>query len=249
MAEIGVELARSEMQHRTVCGSVIGWMNMYIKKAITALHSVCAACRDRGMRQGLLELKGKLWHRSRSVLYVKQVGAEVLLPDGIRIVTVTTSERQRVMPDIIAAGAGSDIRFFDSGAICYLAYKDNHSVGLGWLFRDSYLLRKVLSRTHEKATALYPNNQSPITNNRPPGAAYLAGFHVLDSARGQGLYPLLLNTMCRDAAASGRTSYVDVSPDNRASIRGLEKAGFRRVGELRTLTIAGIIIQCHLQRD
>ena len=222
---------------------------MYINKAITALHSVYAACLDRGVRQGLLELKGKLWRRSCSILYVKRGGVDGPVPDGIRMVTVSPENCQAFLPDILAAGAGRDIRFFDSGAICYLAYKNNHPVGLGWLFHDSYIMRKVLGHTHGKTTALYPNNQSPITNHRPLRGAYLAGFHVVDSARGQGLYPLLLNTMCRDAAVSGLTSYVDVSPDNRASIRGIEKAGFRIVGELRILAVIGIIIQCKLRSD
>jgi GNAT superfamily N-acetyltransferase len=225
-------------------------MSRYFYKVIGVLRSVGVSCRDRGIRHGLRELKGKLWHRSCSILYVKQGGVEpVVVPEGIRIVTITAEKSQAFLSDILAAGAGSDIRFFDSGAICYLAYKNNHPVGLGWLFRDSYLLRKLLVNGYELSVIRNANNQQPVTNNRPRAGAYLAGFHVIDSARGQGIYPLLLNVMSREVGVQGMASYVDVAPGNQASIRGIEKAGFRRVGELRTVAVAGVIIRCKIEED
>jgi hypothetical protein len=235
----------------------------YFHKVVLALRSVLASCRTQGVGAGLRELKGKLWHRSCSILYVKQGGVEpVVVPEGIRIVTITAEKSQAFLPDILAAGAGSDIRFFDSGAICYLAYQHEQPVGLGWLFRDSYLLRKLLVNGYELSVIRNANNQPyfarqnratqgrhPATNNRPRAGAYLAGFHVIDSARGQGMYPLLLNVMSREGAVQGMASYVDVAPGNQASIRGIEKAGFRRVGELRTVAVAGVIIRCKIEED
>jgi hypothetical protein len=233
-------------------------MSRYFYKVIGVLRSVGVSCRDRGLRQGLRELMGKLWHRSCSILYVKQGGLEpVVVPEGVRIVLITAENSQAFLSDILAAGAGSDIRFFDAGATCYLAYKNNHPVGLGWLFHDSKLLRKLLVNGYELSVIRNANNQPyfarqnratqgrhPATNNRPRAGAYLAGFHVIDSARGQGIYPLLLSVMSREVAVQGMASYVDAAPGNQASIRGIEKAGFHRVGELRTMAVAGVIIRC-----
>jgi hypothetical protein len=238
-------------------------VNRYCHKACSALGSVYTSCLEKGVWVGLGELRGKLWHRSCSILYMKKGGGEIVIPESIRIVTVTTAERQAFQPDILAAGAGSDVRFFDSGATCYLAYQDIRPVGLGWMFRDSYLLKKVIGyrlsvignttnnqqRMTDNRPEGVPNNQQPTTKNSPPKGAYLAGFHVVEAARGQGLYPLLLNVMSCDAAVQGMASYVDVAPGNQASLRGIEKAGFGRVGELRTVAVAGMIIRCEIEED
>jgi RimJ/RimL family protein N-acetyltransferase len=59
---------------------------------------------------------------------------------------------------------------------------------------------------------------------------------TLPAFRGQGLYPLLLNEACRHLAAQGhRRAIVTCAPDNLASIRGIEKAGFRKVKTLYSL--------------
>jgi len=224
---------------------------MYFHKVIIALRSVYAACRSKGVRVGLLELKNKLWHRSCSLLYVRCGGADVVMPESIRIRTIIADERQMALSDILAAGAGTDIRFFDSGAICYLAYQNDQPVGLGWMFRDSYLLQKILASAASSPLEGEDRGEGfftpvPASNSSVQMSVYLAGFHVIESARGQGIYPLLLNVMCRDAMACGATCYVDVASGNQASIRGIEKAGFLRVGELRTAVIAGIIIRCKI---
>jgi GNAT superfamily N-acetyltransferase len=62
---------------------------------------------------------------------------------------------------------------------------------------------------------------------------------VTDPAfRGQGLYPLLLQASCARLAAQGhRRVIITCAPDNAASMRGIEKAGFRRVKTLYSLIL------------
>lgn len=59
---------------------------------------------------------------------------------------------------------------------------------------------------------------------------------TLPAYRGQGIYPRLLRATCRHLAAQGyRRAIITCAPDNIASVRGIEKAGFRRVKTLHSL--------------
>ena len=56
--------------------------------------------------------------------------------------------------------------------------------------------------------------------------------------RGQGLYPQLLGIACHHLAGQGhRRAIITCAPDNVASVRGIEKAGFKRVKTLRSLVL------------
>ena len=56
--------------------------------------------------------------------------------------------------------------------------------------------------------------------------------------RGQGLYPLVLRASLQHLAAQGFSrAIITCAPDNIASVRGIEKAGFRRVKTIHSLII------------
>ena len=56
--------------------------------------------------------------------------------------------------------------------------------------------------------------------------------------RGHGLYPQLLVVMCQHLARQGHDrAIITCAPDNMASVRGIEKAGFRRVKTLHSLIL------------
>ena len=57
---------------------------------------------------------------------------------------------------------------------------------------------------------------------------------TLPAARGRGCYPQLIRHMCGVLRGEGvRRFYIDAEPHNRASLRGIAKAGFRPVATLR----------------
>ena len=57
--------------------------------------------------------------------------------------------------------------------------------------------------------------------------------------RGRGYYPRLLRAACRRLADEGyQRVIITCAPDNQASVRGIEKAGFRRVRTLSSLVVA-----------
>jgi hypothetical protein len=66
----------------------------------------------------------------------------------------------------------------------------------------------------------------------PPDARYLWDFATAPAWRGRGFYPLLLQTiMARETEPT--QFWIGHEQDNRASQRGILKAGFRAVGQLR----------------
>ena len=57
--------------------------------------------------------------------------------------------------------------------------------------------------------------------------------------RGRGYYPRLLRAACRRLADEGyQRVIITCAPDNRASVRGIEKAGFRQAKTLSSLVLA-----------
>ena len=62
--------------------------------------------------------------------------------------------------------------------------------------------------------------------------------------RGNGIYPYALSCLLKDLKSRHITDkvYALVSPKNKASIRGLEKAGFQRLGHLKGTRHLGLFI-------
>lgn len=53
--------------------------------------------------------------------------------------------------------------------------------------------------------------------------------------RGRSIYPFVINRMAVDALGAGSTEvFIIVGTDNASSIRGIEKAGFRKMARIRT---------------
>ena len=58
----------------------------------------------------------------------------------------------------------------------------------------------------------------------------------------------MLQRMRRDWCAAGARAVVETDRDNEASQRGLEKAGFRCIGEVRTTVLCGVLLACRCSR-
>lgn len=61
---------------------------------------------------------------------------------------------------------------------------------------------------------------------------------TLPAWRGRGLYPRLLVATCQHLVAQGHSrAIITCAPDNLASVRGIERAGFRRIRTVRSLVV------------
>lgn len=61
------------------------------------------------------------------------------------------------------------------------------------------------------------------------------------AARGKGIYPNVINTIKKAIKRKGiKRIFMSVLPDNTASIKGIEKAGFFLVGRVRFVKVFGI---------
>lgn len=108
---------------------------------------------------------------------------------------------------------------------CYAAFVDGHLAHQSWLRRDVLLpCRFGFSRS------------TPVIGDSRTEEAY----------RGRGIYPQVLARILADRRLSGTTeampaTFILVAPDNDASVRGIERAGFRRTARLQGWRIGGLI--------
>ncbi len=71
---------------------------------------------------------------------------------------------------------------------------------------------------------------------------------TLPALRGQGVYPKVVKSMIHYLADNGyKAVYMCVHPENKASIRGIEKAGFDYAGNLRLQKILGFQVSPRLK--
>lgn len=198
----------------------------YGARAASVLRRAARDLRAGNARGAARDLARRVCSWSRSLLYVREAGAiEVDAPSALRIECIRAAEFGPRRQDLERAGALPDAELFDRGAACYLAWWQGQPAGCGWRYARSRLLERL---------------------GLAPGAVYAGNFHVREEARGRGIYPALLRQMCRDEAGAGVRMYVQTSRSNHASRRGLEKAGFRCIGELRVLVLAGCIVHCRI---
>jgi RimJ/RimL family protein N-acetyltransferase len=79
-------------------------------------------------------------------------------------------------------------------------------------------------------------------------APVIGDCHTEERFRGRAIYPKVLRYIARDVAERGAAAvYVLVSPANLPSVRGIEKAGFRRRARLRGTRLAGLMFGCKVE--
>lgn len=87
-------------------------------------------------------------------------------------------------------------------------------------------------------------------HTRLPGQFGYGHFPVIGGCvtppdfRGQRIYPHVLNYIAQDVFSQGDTPkiLILVAPDNHASIRGIERAGFQFVARLRGIRIGTLVL-------
>jgi GNAT superfamily N-acetyltransferase len=101
------------------------------------------------------------------------------------------------------------------GNTCYIARLNGVPVAYGWVARSA-------ADIGELELALHVDE-----SNR-----YLWDFQTLPEWRGRGIYPLLLQAILAEEGTEGHRFWIIAAPENRASARGIEKAGFTPVAQL-----------------
>jgi len=65
------------------------------------------------------------------------------------------------------------------------------------------------------------------------GEAEITHAYTAEAFRGRGIYPLMINALCQQAAEMGiQRVYMSVHPSNLSSLRGVAKAGFKLSGKV-----------------
>lgn len=111
---------------------------------------------------------------------------------------------------------------FDSGGELFLAFNEGKLAHLCWLFYHPGF-KEQWAHIHLKKDE-----------------AHIASAHTDSEFRGQNIYPAVLQHILKYVAEKNiRCVYITSSPKNIASVRGIEKAGFSKVGEIHGLKFFG----------
>lgn len=125
-------------------------------------------------------------------------------------------------PARIAGDIGIDAHeasaWLAAGHRCYLARVGAAIAGYGW-----------------SATARAQIGELGLAFTLPEANRYLWGFETLLDWRGKGVYPHLLQAIMRREAEEAARFWIGHEPGNLASARGIQRAGFKRTGELYVL--------------
>lgn len=99
--------------------------------------------------------------------------------------------------------------------LAFVAYLNNQPAAFGWMARDNARIGEL---DHEFIL--------------PPGNRYLWNFRTLEAYRGLGIYPALLQYILQNGDDKANRFWIIHAPENKASLKGIQKAGFEYVGKL-----------------
>lgn len=104
---------------------------------------------------------------------------------------------------------------FSNEHVAFVAFVNNVPAAFGWMARGKAFIGEL---NHEMVL--------PIRNR------YLWNFRTLEAFRGMGIYPALLQYIIRFEQKKADRFWVIHAPENKASLKGIQKAGFEYVGKL-----------------
>lgn len=133
------------------------------------------------------------------------------------------------------AGDAAIDRRLDGRRACFVARVDGRIAHQSWLHYDTVL------------PSLFGYGRTPVIGDCATAVEF----------RGRHLYPHMLAHIVREVRATAKgqaaetsgTVHVLVSPDNSASIRGIERAGFRLIARLRGVRVGPFVIRQPLRAD
>ena len=148
------------------------------------------------------------------ILNSNQIPAYVPLPEGMTIEESTNVGLLAAMGNTTV----NDVRKrIANDHVAFVAYIDKVPAAFGWMARGKAFIGEL---NHEIIL--------PLRNR------YLWNFRTMEAFRGRGIYPALLQYIIRYEQEKADTFWIIHAPENRASLKGIQKAGFNFVGQLYT---------------
>ena len=166
-------------------------------------------------REATVEQAGRLWSWWRGdplVPLAPLQGLRVTAPDEVDVVQRLSGLSEAMLDERLRSAHRP-----------YLAWLDATPVAYGW-----------------SAAGRTGFGSPPVTFDVPSGNRYLMDFATLHEWRGRGIYPRLLQAILTLESAGVERFWVLHHRENRASARGIEKAGLGRVAEIWFLAEGGL---------
>lgn len=104
---------------------------------------------------------------------------------------------------------------WDAGHTPYLAWVRAEPVAYGWVASKTALIGEL-----------------GLKLSLPEHDRYLWDFATLPQWRGRGVYPLLLQRILQEEVKHATRFWIAYAPENRSSARGIQRAGFVRLGQM-----------------
>ena len=99
--------------------------------------------------------------------------------------------------------------------VAFVAYLNDEPTAFGWMARGK---AKIGELNHEMVM--------------PVGNRYLWNFRTMEAYRGLGIYPTLLRYIIQHEGDKANRFWIIHAPENKSSMKGIQKAGFQYVGKL-----------------
>jgi hypothetical protein len=177
----------------------------------------------------------KLFFRRLRTVDVRQMG-KALLPTPINVLLYMGREPSKLCPHHLPSSIA--INSFSMGNLSNVDRIDKRLTSYNLAYVGSYS-GKIVHESWVSFDTLLPSQFG--FDSRFPVIGY---SHTLPTYRGRSIYPCVLNYILHDLRNRNisNNAYILVSPENKASIRGIEKAGFELVAHLKGLRIVGSYI-------
>ncbi|HAO45504.1 MAG TPA: N-acetyltransferase [Ferruginibacter sp.] len=138
--------------------------------------------------------------------------APVTLPEGL---TMEESTDISLLSALGTVSAEEVQRRLANENNAYVAFMNNIPAAFGWVARGKARIGEL---GHEMIL--------------PTGNRYLWNFRTLETFRGLGIYPALLQYILQTESKKANRFWIIHAPENKASLKGIRKAGFRYTGKL-----------------
>ncbi|OGW13338.1 MAG: hypothetical protein A3G93_07810 [Nitrospinae bacterium RIFCSPLOWO2_12_FULL_45_22] len=177
------------------------------------------------LARGIKELVSPIFLSQREIFLERFLcpGMEVLKP-GISVTFKEAAGDELSLVEKAMYRDGDKVReWVAQGKKCFIARVGEELAHYSWLsFQEEYIdkLRK---------TARFAEDEG-----------YIHTCRTLTPFRGKGIWPFVLGKICEYLLAKGYSRVlICVEPQNNASIKAIEKAGFRRTGEVKYWRLVG----------